>query len=294
MASTSPRRTVTICDVGPRDGLQNEPETLAVATRAELVSRLAAARLPRIEAVSFVRDDLVPQMAGAEEVVAAADRGEAELAGLVLNERGHERFAATPLDRLNVTLAVTETFNRRNANATLDEALAAGAVLASERAAFDRDRVVRVRLPVRGRGRPGNGRGPVRAAPRRRRARPRRHDRRRDAAPRPPARRARLDPRQAGRLPRPQHAQRGLRLGVGGARGRSVRPRRLGRRPRRLPFSPNATGNVADRGSRLAARARGRRDRRRPGRARRDGPLACRRARPRLDGYVHRAAGFPG
>ena len=62
---------LTLCDVGPRDGLQNEPETLAPAVRAELVGRLAAAGLPRIEAVSFVRDDRVPQMAGAEEVVAA-------------------------------------------------------------------------------------------------------------------------------------------------------------------------------------------------------------------------------
>jgi isopropylmalate/homocitrate/citramalate synthase len=70
-----------------------------------------------------VRDDLVPQMAGAEEVVAAADRGGAELSGLVLNERGYERFAAAGLDRLNVTLAATDTFNRRNANASLDEAV---------------------------------------------------------------------------------------------------------------------------------------------------------------------------
>jgi len=116
--------TVTICDVGPRDGLQNEPDTLAPATRADLVSRLAAARVPRIEAVSFVRDDRVPQMAGAEEVVAAADRGAAELSGLVLNEKGYERFAATSLDRVNCTLAATETFNERNGNATLDEAVA--------------------------------------------------------------------------------------------------------------------------------------------------------------------------
>ena len=113
---------VTVCDVGPRDGLQNEPETLPAATRAELVSRLAAAGVPRVEAVSFVRDDLVPQMAGAEEVAAAAVRDGAELSGLVLNERGYERFAATSLDRLNLTLAATETFNRRNANASLDEA----------------------------------------------------------------------------------------------------------------------------------------------------------------------------
>jgi isopropylmalate/homocitrate/citramalate synthase len=114
---------VTICDVGPRDGLQNEPETLEPTVRAELVSRLAAARVPRIEAVSFVRDDRVPQMAGAEEVVAAARRGDAELSGLVLNERGYERFAQTDLDRVNCTLAATEEFNRRNGNASLDEAV---------------------------------------------------------------------------------------------------------------------------------------------------------------------------
>src|SRR3954452_11697654 len=115
---------VRITDVGPRDGLQNESDTLAPATRAEIVSRLAAARVPRIEAVSFVRDDRVPQMAGAEEVVAAAARGRSELTGLVLNERGYERFTRTSLDRVNCTLAATEEFNRRNGNASLDEAVA--------------------------------------------------------------------------------------------------------------------------------------------------------------------------
>jgi hydroxymethylglutaryl-CoA lyase len=114
---------VMICDVGPRDGLQNEPESLAPEVRAELVSRLAAAGVPRIEAVSFVREDRVPQMAGAEEVVALAQRGGAELSGLVLNERGWERFAQTTLDRVNCTFAATETFNQRNGNASLDEAV---------------------------------------------------------------------------------------------------------------------------------------------------------------------------
>jgi isopropylmalate/homocitrate/citramalate synthase len=114
---------VIVCDVGPRDGLQNEPEVLAPALRAELVSRLGAAHVPRIEAVSFVRDDRVPQMAGAEDVVAGAERGAAELSGLVLNERGYARFAQTSLDRVNCTLAATETFNERNGNATLDEAV---------------------------------------------------------------------------------------------------------------------------------------------------------------------------
>ena len=113
---------LTICDVGPRDGLQNEPDTLAPAVRAELVRRLAAAGLPRIEAVSFVRGDVVPQMDGAEEVVAEVGEVRAELSGLVLNVRGWERLRATPLDRVNCTLAATESFNRANGNASLEEA----------------------------------------------------------------------------------------------------------------------------------------------------------------------------
>jgi isopropylmalate/homocitrate/citramalate synthase len=117
---------VTICDVGPRDGLQNEPETLPAATRAELVNRLAAARVPRIEAASFVRSDAVPQMAGAEEVVQGIERREGtEYSGLALNVRGYERLVASGLDRVNFTLAATETFSRRNANQSREEAHAA-------------------------------------------------------------------------------------------------------------------------------------------------------------------------
>ena len=115
--------TLTICDVGPRDGLQNEPETLEPAVRAEIVNRRAAAGLPRVEAASFVRADRVPQMAGAEEVVAAIDRRDGtQYSGLVLNEQGYERFVASGLDRVNVTLGATEQFNQRNGNASLTEA----------------------------------------------------------------------------------------------------------------------------------------------------------------------------
>ena len=114
-----------LCDVGPRDGLQNEPDVLAPSVRAELVNRLAGAGLKRIEAASFVRDDLVPQMAGAEEVVAAIEpRAGVEYSGLVLNEQGHERLKATALNRVNVTLAATDSFSQRNANASVDEAAA--------------------------------------------------------------------------------------------------------------------------------------------------------------------------
>jgi isopropylmalate/homocitrate/citramalate synthase len=124
---------VTVCDVGPRDGLQNEPDRLEPAMRAQLVERLARAGLPRIEAVSFVHPDRVPQMAGAEEVVAAVrNRDGAELAGLVLNAKGYERLAQTSLDRVNVTLAATDSFSERNAGMPREQALRqARAILAA-------------------------------------------------------------------------------------------------------------------------------------------------------------------
>lgn len=121
--------TIALCEVGPRDGLQNEPETLPTATRAELVRRLDATGLARIEAVSFVREDRVPQMANAEAVVAAAGDTKAVLSGLVLNEQGYERLAATPLQEVHVTFAATESFNRRNANRSVEESVAAAGTI---------------------------------------------------------------------------------------------------------------------------------------------------------------------
>lgn len=117
---------VTVVDVGPRDGLQNEPDVLAPDVRAELVERLARAGLPVVEAVSFVDPRRVPQMGGAEEVVAAIRRKSGVvLAGLALNERGYERLAACRLDEVRFAFGVTESFNRRNQNASVEESLAA-------------------------------------------------------------------------------------------------------------------------------------------------------------------------
>lgn len=119
---------VTVCDVGPRDGLQNEAATLPPEVRADLVNRLADAGLPRIEAVSFVNPARVPAMAGAEEVAAGiARRPEVSYAGLVLNERGYDRLRDTELDRVSLNFAATDSFSARNANQTVDEALAASA-----------------------------------------------------------------------------------------------------------------------------------------------------------------------
>jgi (R)-citramalyl-CoA lyase len=116
--------TVTVCDVGPRDGLQNEPEILEPATRAALARRLAAAGLPAVEAVSFVRDDLVPQMAGAEEVVADLDADRpTRWSGLVLNERGLQRAMAAGLDEVHVAVMATEAFAQRNTRMSLPQAI---------------------------------------------------------------------------------------------------------------------------------------------------------------------------
>jgi (R)-citramalyl-CoA lyase len=111
---------VTVYDVGPRDGLQNEPEILDVATRAELVQKLAGAGVPAIEVASFVDPRRVPQMAHAEEVVSAVGKTQGVVrAGLALNEHGYERLAATGLDEVRFAFGVTESFNQRNQSASV-------------------------------------------------------------------------------------------------------------------------------------------------------------------------------
>jgi isopropylmalate/homocitrate/citramalate synthase len=126
---------ISICEVGPRDGLQNEQDVLAPKTRAELVNQLAAAGLPVVEAVSFVSAERVPQMAGAEEVVGGIDRRDGTTyAGLALNERGYDRLRAAGLDEVRFAVAATESFSKRNANASVEEAVsAAEQVLAQAR-----------------------------------------------------------------------------------------------------------------------------------------------------------------
>jgi hydroxymethylglutaryl-CoA lyase/(R)-citramalyl-CoA lyase len=126
---------ISICEVGPRDGLQNEPDVLPSETRADLVNRLADAGLPVVEAVSFVSAERVPQMAGAEEVVEGIERREGALyAGPALNEKGYDRLRVAGLDEVRFAVAATESFSMRNANASVDEAVgAAGKVVARAR-----------------------------------------------------------------------------------------------------------------------------------------------------------------
>lgn len=115
---------VDLVEVGPRDGLQNESRALPVDTRIELIERLVAAGVRRLEAVSFVRPDRVAQMAGAEAVLAGLPvREDVDLIGLVLNRKGAERAAETTCDELNVVIPVTDDFSTRNQGATVDRLL---------------------------------------------------------------------------------------------------------------------------------------------------------------------------
>ena len=132
---------IEIVEVGPRDGLQNEDETLAPEVRAELCDKLAATGIPRVEAASFVNPKRVPQMAGAEEVMAAIERSpHTSYAGLVLNEKGYERAVEAGVDEVRYAFPVTETFARRNQNTTVEDATALAARLV-ERARLDGVRV---------------------------------------------------------------------------------------------------------------------------------------------------------
>src|ERR671912_523590 len=114
---------VQVVDVGPRDGLQNEEKILSPKTRAELCDRLAAAGVSRVEAASFVNPKRVPQMAGAEEVMATIDRNpDTSYAGLALNERGYERAVEAGVDEVRYAFPVSETFAQRNQNTTVEDA----------------------------------------------------------------------------------------------------------------------------------------------------------------------------
>jgi isopropylmalate/homocitrate/citramalate synthase len=151
---------VTICDVGPRDGLQNDRAILEPGVRAQLCDRLAAAGLPRVEAASFVHPKRVPQMAGAEEVIAAlAPREGVTYAALVLNERGLERAVAAGVAEIHAAYPVTETFAERNQNATVEQAAsAAEAIVGAAHAAGLRATVtlgVAFGCPFEGRVDPG-------------------------------------------------------------------------------------------------------------------------------------------
>ena len=121
---TFPAR-VRVVEVGPRDGLQNEPEVVPSAVKIQFIERLAASGLPAVEATSFVSPGWIPQLADAAEVFAGLRRrAGVSYPALVPNLKGLERALAAGVEEIAVFTAASETFNRKNINASIDESLA--------------------------------------------------------------------------------------------------------------------------------------------------------------------------
>src|ERR1700760_848481 len=121
-------QTVRIREVGPRDGFQNEPETIATAQKVELIDALARTGLRRIEVTSFVRADVIPQLADAAQVLECIDVPEGvAVSVLVPNVRGLDAALEqrAEIDEVNVFLSASETHNRKNVNRTVEQSLEA-------------------------------------------------------------------------------------------------------------------------------------------------------------------------
>jgi hydroxymethylglutaryl-CoA lyase len=119
--------SVRLREVGPRDGFQNEPEVIPTPEKVRLINMLARTGLRRLEVTSFVRPDVIPQLADAEEVLAAIDRAEGvSYSVLIPNEKGLERALAhrDHFDEVNLFLSASETHNRENVNRSIAESLA--------------------------------------------------------------------------------------------------------------------------------------------------------------------------
>jgi hydroxymethylglutaryl-CoA lyase len=131
--------SVSVREVGPRDGFQNEPEVVPTDAKVRLIKLLAAAGLKRIEATSFVRADVIPQLADGAEVLRRIDvPDDVALSVLVPNERGLDNALALRerFHEVNVFLSASETHNRKNVNRSIAESLSGlERVLARARAA---------------------------------------------------------------------------------------------------------------------------------------------------------------
>ena len=117
-------KSIDICEVGPRDGLQNESKAWSLEARVDLIDQLGQTGLSSIEAVSFVDPKRVPQMADAEKVMAKIRRPSGlNFAGLALNMRGVERAIDCGVDEVRCVVVASETFNRRNQGKDIDSTM---------------------------------------------------------------------------------------------------------------------------------------------------------------------------
>lgn len=124
---------VSIREVGPRDGFQNEPETIATADKIDLINRLARTGLSRIEVASFVRPDVIPQLSDGVEVLQGVDVGDdVALMVLVPNSRGLDNAlkVGETFSEVAIFVSASETHNKKNVNRTVAESMADNAVIA--------------------------------------------------------------------------------------------------------------------------------------------------------------------
>ncbi len=118
--------TIEIVEVGPRDGLQSEPEILSTESKAKFIGKAIAAGIRRLEVASFVHPKLVPQMADAEDLVAALPRHDGvSYIGLLMNERGLDRALSTSVHEIGMVVVASDTYNRKNQGCSSSESVAA-------------------------------------------------------------------------------------------------------------------------------------------------------------------------
>ena len=119
-------RNIRIVEVGPRDGLQSEPEILATEAKARYIELAISAGIRRLEVASFVHPKRVPQMADAEALIELLpDRDDVSYIGLIMNERGLDRALATKIGEIGMVVVSTDSYNRKNQNVTTAESIAA-------------------------------------------------------------------------------------------------------------------------------------------------------------------------
>jgi hydroxymethylglutaryl-CoA lyase len=130
---TDLRRQISIIEVGPRDGLQSEPEILPTEAKLEYIRRAIDAGIRRLEVTSFVHPKRVPQMADAEAVIAGLpDREDVIPIGLVLNRKGFERARDSGIAEIGMAVVASDTYNRRNQGVSTEESIQAWLEIAAD------------------------------------------------------------------------------------------------------------------------------------------------------------------
>jgi len=117
-------KSITLVEVGPRDGLQSEPEILPTDSKVEFISKAIEAGIRRLEVASFVHPKRVPQMADAEALIERLpDHDDVSYVGLIMNERGLDRALETKIDEIGMVVLSTDTYNRKNQGVDIDESI---------------------------------------------------------------------------------------------------------------------------------------------------------------------------